>query len=52
MDKLLIYISYDQYEYANYFHLAVNDNVIIEYYTEKKVDNLFEMIIEKESRVR
>ncbi len=52
MDKLLIYISYDQYEYANYFHLAVNDNVIIEYYTEEKVDNLFEMIIEKESKVK
>lgn len=52
MDKLLIYISYDQYEYTNYFHLVVNDDVIIEYCSEEKVDRLFEMIIEKENRVK
>lgn len=49
MDKLLIYISYDQYEYTNYFHLAVNANVAVEYCLEEKVDDLFEVIIEKES---
>lgn len=49
MDKLLIYISYDQYEYTNYFHLAINDDVVIEYRPEEKVDDLFKTIIEEES---
>ena len=49
MDKFLIYINYDQFEYINYFHLAINDNLVIEYRPEEKVDDLFETIIEKES---
>lgn len=49
MDKVLIYISYDQYEYTNYFHLAVNNEVVKYYCPEENVDILFKEIIEKES---
>lgn len=50
MDELLVYISYDPYEYTNYFHLAVNNEVVIEYCAEESVDSLFDIITAKESR--
>lgn len=52
MDKVLIYISYAQFEYTNYFHLAVNNEVVNEYCSEENVDLLFEKIIEKESNAK
>ncbi|MCI9105723.1 MAG: hypothetical protein HFG57_07160 [Lachnospiraceae bacterium] len=52
MDKLLIYISYAQYDYTNYFNLAINDDLVIEYYSEDKIDDLFEVIIEKENEMK
>ena len=48
MDQLLIYISYDQYEYTNYFRLAMNHEAVIEYCPEEEADRLFNIIIEKE----
>lgn len=45
----MIYISYDQFEYTNYFHLIVNDKVVTEYCLEENVDTLFKTMIENES---
>lgn len=42
-----MYISYDQFEYTNYFHLAVNDEVIINFCPVERLDDLFKTIIEK-----
>lgn len=51
MDKLYLYIDYDPSEYTNYFHMAVNDNVVIRYYPEEKEDDMFKTILEKENAV-
>lgn len=48
MDKILIYIKYNQYDYINYFHLIVNDKVVDGVYLEEEIDTLFKIIIEKE----
>lgn len=52
MDKLLIYISYDQYDYTNYFNLAINNDLFIEYYSEDKIDDLFKAVSEKENGMK
>lgn len=52
MDKFLIYISYDQFEYTNYFHLAVNDEVVVDFCPVERLDDLFKTIIEKGRTVK
>lgn len=47
MDQILIYVSYVQYEYRNYFHLVINTEVVAEYHTEEEVDKLFQSIMDK-----
>lgn len=48
MDKFYIYVSYDNTEYKNYFHLVMNHQKLIEYCIEEEIDVLFDFI-EKES---
>ena len=52
MDKLLIYMSYDKGEYRNFFHLSVNEDVVIKCCSEEEVDDLFHLIIEKERETK
>jgi hypothetical protein len=46
MDKILIYINYVSNEYTNYFHLSVNDDVVMKDCPEERVDKLFERMME------
>lgn len=42
MDKALIYVYYDSYEYANYYRLAINDNIVCDFVSEERIHDLFE----------
>ena len=44
MDRIIVYASYDQSEYVNYYHLIHNDETLIEYCSEEKIDDLFRKI--------
>lgn len=46
MDTVIIYISYDAYEYVNYYHLICNGKKMIEYCPEEKIATIFEKIKE------
>ena len=46
MDRIIVYVSYDQYEYRNYYHLMNNDDILIEYRSEDELDILFQSIKE------
>lgn len=49
MDKVIIYISYDIFQYVNYYHLICNGEKILEYCPEEELLKLFEKI-EKNTR--
>lgn len=46
MDEILIYINYVSDEYTNYFHLSVNEYVVMKDCPEERVDRLFESMME------
>lgn len=44
LKQVLIYISYDTYEYVNYFNMVVDDEFVIEYLPVEKSDELFDVL--------
>lgn len=46
MDKVIIYISFDSFEFANYYHLIINDEKKWEYCREDELKQMFIMIKE------
>lgn len=44
MNQIIIYSSYASHEYLNYYHLIHNDEVLMEYCPEEKIDDLFQQI--------
>lgn len=44
LNQIIVYISYDQFEYVNYYHLIYNSDILLEYCPEEKVDDLFQKI--------
>lgn len=45
MDRIIVYASYEQYEYVNYYHLINNSEFLIEYCPEEKIDDIFQEIV-------
>lgn len=44
MNTIIVYVSYDHYEYINYYHLIINGDILIKYCPEEKIDDLFQKI--------
>lgn len=44
MDKVIIYISYDDSRYMNYYHVICNDQKVIEFCPEEKLEMVFSII--------
>ena len=46
MKKIIIYVSYDPYEYINYFHLIIDDKAILSYCPDEKKETILDKIID------
>lgn len=44
MNRIIVYASYEQFEYVNYYHLINNNELLIEYCPEEKIDDIFQEI--------
>ena len=44
MDKMIIYVSYDESQYVNYYHLICGNEKQIEFCPEEKLGQLFNII--------
>ena len=50
MNQIIIYGSYDQDEYTNYYHLINNGEALIEY--SEEIDGLFQQINDTKNEVK
>lgn len=44
MNRIILYASYEQYEYVNYYHLINNNEILLEYCPEERIDDIFQKI--------
>lgn len=44
MNRIILYASYEQFEYVNYYHLINNNELLIEYCPEEEIDGIFQEI--------